>query len=891
MSTSADSFELVEPVLCELVVETFTGESELGETYNGKGEVKMRNGCTYKGVFKGGMFHGVGRLAWADGVIYEGAFNLGIINGQGSFKWPDGSTYKGAVSNGRRSGFGLFKCSAGQIYEGDWQAGVRHGRGTASYREQQSTTVYTGDWVCGVRQGYGLMKYASGNTYEGYWHADKKNGLGLMIWHDKDNMYAGEWKDDLPHGQGENLWANVSLSKLVTKQISSVYRGQWAHGQKHGDGSFFYSDGSQYAGQWENGDKNGDAVILYGDGRVNPAKFRKGQNMLQTEVVPPIPAARGAGGGSSSRPASHSERHPVQASPSTRADEPANDDIRLHIRDLLQVLPRADAKQNPAIHQVSSSRVFVDEASESTADARELERLLLRFNTSLKQIYSRLVELVQKDASKLKLGDSLQKADFSTIDKAIATALVNHQKFFCMSLREMKAYCRELGMLGPNFTSQQVTQALLNALEEQKMQADFAYIHQKLVAKQKAAVGAALAPAAASAPKGTPPSSAPHESRPVSAKPVLGPLVTTHVDLGRSSVDILTAVEIKAPAVQNLHSQTFGPTAVTRDTMDVDQPICEQTFFNVLIRCLAISDLTASAADAVYDPASPAQGRSSTANEAQRMPLVLSQALLMGMKEVNAHNDAKPPKPLFVAAFTADGTNELLRSHRGKVDSWWGKCVAEAAADGVKESAQGIVQLRHVIRVLLKLKGVAVRERTTTMDLLKLLHAPFTDGESSVPPARPQTAAAPPTAEAPSEEGVEAATGAVAEAPATAESAQEQVQEKVGTLSRPITGRKRAPTASFDLSCLTLLVDKDDFVEKICRLVLSDAWCYIDPSIAAAKAAEEAAAAAATKEGGEAETKAEPVDVSDVAEADLPIEQALQKRLNIVFANFETLVA
>jgi len=919
MSASADSFELVEPVLCELVVESFTGETDLGENYHGKGEIKMRNGCTYKGLFKGGLFHGTGRLSWPDGVIYEGAFNLGVIDGQGSFKWPDGSTYKGAVCAGKRSGFGLFKCSAGQIYEGDWLDGVRHGKGTASYREQQSTTVYTGDWNRGLRQGYGLMKYASGNTYEGYWHADKKQGMGLMIWHDKDNMYAGEWKEDLPHGQGENLWANVSLSKLMTKQISSIYRGEWDMGRKHGHGSFFYSDGSQYAGQWANGDKNGDGVILYGDGRVNPAKFRKGQNMLQAEVAPPIPVAR-TNSQKGSRP--NSQMGTAAPSPSTRADDSAADEIRLHIRDLLQILPRADGKKNPATEPVSTSRVFVDGGSDATLDARELERLLLRFNTSLKQIYARLVESVQKDHNKLNLSDTLVKADFAVIDKAIATALVNHQKFFCMTLREMKAYCRELGLLGPNFTSQQVTQALLNALEEQKMQADYAFVTQKLTADQKASLAQVVVSPGASK-VATPPASA-HASRPVSAKPV----TKTHVDLSRSGADILADIEITAPAVQDLHSQTIGPTAVTRDITDVDQPICEQTFFNVLVRCLALSDVTASPTDVVYNPAAPTPTDSMDgAEEAPRMPLVLSHALLMGIQHVNAQYETKPAKPLFLSALTAESTNELLQNNRQKVDSWWGKCLAQAEADGVSESKQGNAQLRHVVRVLLKLKGVAIRERTTTMDLLKVLHAPFTEGESSVPAARPQTAAPPPSAEVPTDADAAAAATTVAETaaepvaeeapvdPATDEDAgagAAPVPEGRPNASRPHSGRKRSLDAPFDLSCLTLLVDKDDFIEKVCRLVLSDAWCYIDPSIAAAKAAAEeaavaaAAAAAAAAESavaegeGEAETKGEPAAVVvaeeeevvvevEVAEADLPIDQALQKRLNILFVNFEAL--
>ncbi len=822
MAASDASFERLEPVLCELVVESFQGETDVADNYNGKGQVNMRNGCTYNGQFRGGLFHGLGRLTWANGVIYEGSFQLGTIEGQGCFKWPDGSSYKGGLVAGKRCGFGLFMCSAGQIYEGNWLDGLRHGKGSISYREQKSTTVYTGDWVRGLREGYGLMKYASGNTYEGFWKADKKHGMGLMLWLDKDNVYAGEWKDDLPHGQGENLWANVSLNKLVTKQLSSIYRGEWQGGVRHGDGSFFYSDGSQYAGQWSHGEKNGNGVILYGDGRINPARFEKGQNVLQlNSVAPPLPPPVK----SASRGGTHGERGSataVSASPSSRADELVSDDVHLHVRDLLQALPKADHRRDPTLEFVSASRVYVDNngTGNPKTDSRELERLLLRFNSTLKQIYARLVESVHRDARRFHLQDTLEKTNFSDIDKAISTALVHHQKFFCMSLQEMKAYCREIGLLGPHFTSHQVSTAFHRCIEEHKLQADYAYIQQQLLDRTKV-----------------------NNNNSVAVGSEAPPSISAH-----SSAALLAEVEVPLPKVCDLYPSSVGPTAVSRDALDPDQPICEQVFYNVLVRCLTVSDMYVSALSPAYD----ARGVGSN-DGSPRMPLMLPHALLLAMKQMHTQHEQKVILPPLLAALGSEKIQEVLRNSRKLLQVWWEQCTQLAAADGVSDAKQGAAQLRHVVKVFMKLRGRVIRERVTVTDLLRVLQAPWVSVETRASAPRPQTAAAAPQETTANPDAEPSA--------ATSEPIPVHV-EGVSAVSRPATALAAVPR-SFDISTLLVLMDIDDFTEKICRLVMSDAWCFVDPMEAAA---------------------------AEVGSAELAVEQALLQRLQALFANFNAIV-
>ena len=139
------------------------------------------------------------------------------------------------------------QCSGGQTYEGEWHEGKRHGKGVLSYN-QDKTILYTGSWELGLRSGYGQMKYASGNVYEGHWKADRKCGRGAMSWKSVDEFYVGDWCDDKPNGFGEHIWADNG-SRSMTKQMCNMYRGEWQNGVRNGQGTFFYSNGSQYSGK------------------------------------------------------------------------------------------------------------------------------------------------------------------------------------------------------------------------------------------------------------------------------------------------------------------------------------------------------------------------------------------------------------------------------------------------------------------------------------------------------------------------------------------------------------------------------------------------------------------------------------------------------------------
>ena len=51
------------------------------------------------------------------------------------------------------------------------------------------------------------------------------------------------------------------------------YVGAWSDGTRHGQGAFFYANGSRYEGSWERGQKVGHGVFTFEDGSVYEGPF------------------------------------------------------------------------------------------------------------------------------------------------------------------------------------------------------------------------------------------------------------------------------------------------------------------------------------------------------------------------------------------------------------------------------------------------------------------------------------------------------------------------------------------------------------------------------------------------------------------------------------------
>lgn len=238
-----------------------------------------------------GKLNGRGTMSWPDGCTYEGVFVNNMLCGSGVYTWKFGSTYEGEVNNGLRHGSGVQRHMVGDAgptfehtpkrslsgtgetiameYKGEWKNGKRHGRGRLS--SESDNSAYEGEWQEGRRHGHGVMVYPSGNSYNGHWVNDMKQGQGTMEWKTLNQSYTGQWSEDSPHGFGEYIWFNIvgldAVAKYLDKppeqrilamphlQCPNRYVGEFRHGQRHGQGTFYYADGSKYTGDWKEGKK------------------------------------------------------------------------------------------------------------------------------------------------------------------------------------------------------------------------------------------------------------------------------------------------------------------------------------------------------------------------------------------------------------------------------------------------------------------------------------------------------------------------------------------------------------------------------------------------------------------------------------------------------------
>ena len=66
--------------------------------------------------------------------------------------------------------------------------------------------------------------------------------------------YEGQYVNDERHGQGTFWFPD-----------GSVYEGNWAEGQRHGHGEYKYANGDTYKGNWKQDRRHGQGKYLYKD--------------------------------------------------------------------------------------------------------------------------------------------------------------------------------------------------------------------------------------------------------------------------------------------------------------------------------------------------------------------------------------------------------------------------------------------------------------------------------------------------------------------------------------------------------------------------------------------------------------------------------------------------
>ncbi|CAL9698875.1 unnamed protein product [Knipowitschia caucasica] len=273
------------PLTVNLLIHKYEGETLEGQPH-GEGAVSLAGGHMYKGVFSKGLMDEHGVFTWADGSKYEGHFDSNVMMGHGMYSWPDGSTYVGDIYYGIRHGTGTYCGSRGAIYKGQWSQGKRQGKG-AIYYNQDKTSWFKGDWVMNKIEGYGVRRYLSGDVYEGEWSNNQRHGQGTMKWLQVGQQYEGTWFNGVQHGHGTHTWFLKREAGSRYSQ-SNQYKGDFACGQRHGKGTFYYADGAVYEGEWRKNKKHGKGKFTVKNGKVFQGEFVD-DRMIQLRNDRPLP--------------------------------------------------------------------------------------------------------------------------------------------------------------------------------------------------------------------------------------------------------------------------------------------------------------------------------------------------------------------------------------------------------------------------------------------------------------------------------------------------------------------------------------------------------------------------------------------------------------------------
>jgi hypothetical protein len=336
---------------------------------------------------KHGLLHGKnGHFKWTDGTSYKGEFQNNEITGVGKYNWPDGSIYEGEVKNGLRHGKGRYvNPKEGVEYEGQWLDGMRHGPGTLTYK---NGSVYEGLWERGMKWGLGKMTYASSNFYEGEWKNNKRNGKGTMYWLTSDEKYEGNWEDNFQSGFGAHIWLD---SNSENKLLRNRYVGYWKLGQRNGQGTFYYSNGSKYEGQWRDNLKHGHGLFTFDDGTIYEGPFDN-DRMLDR----PIPQKEAANLASAQAELAKEKKDKEKEKKANKdgkkppGKEPAKSEANKTQNSTSSKFPaqrrRVEVEENPYKKMIDVSDLMeLEDKPEEVL--KEVQNILLRHNSELKSWY------------------------------------------------------------------------------------------------------------------------------------------------------------------------------------------------------------------------------------------------------------------------------------------------------------------------------------------------------------------------------------------------------------------------------------------------------------------------------------------------------------------------
>ncbi|ETO34814.1 hypothetical protein RFI_02273 [Reticulomyxa filosa] len=113
-----------------------------------------------------------------------------------------------------------------------------------------------------IKDGKANVTYPNGDTFSGTLANNKKIGSGKYQWSKQKAIYEGNFHEDVIIGKGKFIYPDGSSYEEKNQHVV-FFSGEWQNNQRHGQGTYIYSNGDSYSGEWVNGVKNGFGIYTY----------------------------------------------------------------------------------------------------------------------------------------------------------------------------------------------------------------------------------------------------------------------------------------------------------------------------------------------------------------------------------------------------------------------------------------------------------------------------------------------------------------------------------------------------------------------------------------------------------------------------------------------------
>ncbi|KAG9267695.1 hypothetical protein AMEX_G18561 [Astyanax mexicanus] len=180
---------------------------------------------------------------------YEGERCGELFHGEGAADFQGGHVYKGRFANGLMHGHGEYTWADGVKYEGEFVLNAPVGHGIYTWLDG---SIYEGEVWYGIRHGFGTYHCAkTSSVYRGQWHQGKRHGKGIICYNrERTSWYEGDWKNNCREGWGVRCYPS-----------GNIYQGQWKNDARHGEGTMRWIQlNQQYSGQWVAGVQHGQGT-------------------------------------------------------------------------------------------------------------------------------------------------------------------------------------------------------------------------------------------------------------------------------------------------------------------------------------------------------------------------------------------------------------------------------------------------------------------------------------------------------------------------------------------------------------------------------------------------------------------------------------------------------